>query len=155
MSKTVLVAVDFEEASRRAIDLARELAGPLGAELCLVHVYQLPVYTYPGLEPQFLPDQTQEITLAAGRAVEQLGAAVGVSRTILREGDPAEAILTAAREVGASMIVMGTHGRRGLSHAILGSVAEKVVRASEIPVLTVRAAAAPKPPHRGGEAARG
>jgi len=142
MSTTVLVAVDFEEASRHAIEVARELAGPLGAELCLLHVYQLPVYTYPGLEPQLLPDLTREITLAAGRALAQLATDVGVARTLLREGDAAPAILAAAGEVGAALIVMGTHGRRGLSRAILGSVAEKVVRRSAIPVLTVRAPAA-------------
>jgi nucleotide-binding universal stress UspA family protein len=138
MSTTLLCAVDFEQASRRAVDLARELAGPLGAELCLMHVYQLPVYTYPGLEPQILPDLMRDITLAAGKALEQLAAEVGVARTILREGDPAQSILEGAREVGATMIVMGTHGRRGLSRALVGSVAEKVVRESEIPVLTVR-----------------
>jgi nucleotide-binding universal stress UspA family protein len=49
-------------------------------------------------------------------------------------------ILTVARELGASMIAMGTHGRRGLAHAVLGSIAERVVRRSPIPVLTVRAA---------------
>jgi nucleotide-binding universal stress UspA family protein len=138
MSTTLLCAVDFEPASRRAIDLAREIAKPLGAELCLLHVYQLPVYTYPGLEPQILPELLRDIIAAAGKALQQLAADVGVPRTLLREGDPARGILEGAREVGAAMIVMGTHGRRGLSHALLGSVAEKVVRESEIPVLTVR-----------------
>jgi nucleotide-binding universal stress UspA family protein len=144
---TILVAVDFEEASRRAIELARQLAGPLGAERCLLHVYQLPVYTYPGLEPQILPELFKEITVAAGRALEQLGAEVGIKRTLLREGDPAREILEGARHAHASMIVMGTHGRRGLSHALLGSVAEKVVRESEIPVLTMRTG-----PHQGSAA---
>ena len=135
---TIMVAVDFEDASRRAIDVARGLAGPLGAELCLVHVYQLPVYTYPGLEPQMMPDMSKEITGAARKALADLAENVGVARSVLKEGDTAEAILAAAREASASMIVMGTHGRRGLSHALLGSVAEKVVRASDVPVLTVR-----------------
>jgi nucleotide-binding universal stress UspA family protein len=143
MADTVLVAVDFEEASRRAIEIARELSRPLGSEMVLVHVYQIPVYTYPGLEPQITPDLRLEITLAASRALDNLAAEVGVARALLREGDPATAILDAAREVGASMIAMGTHGRRGLSHVLLGSVAEKVVRSSEIPVLTVRAGQPP------------
>jgi nucleotide-binding universal stress UspA family protein len=140
MATTLLVAVDFEEPSRRAVDLARELSGPLGAELCLVHAYQLPLYTYPGLEPSMPPLFYTEITAAATRALDALAADVGVPRALLREGDPAPTIVAVAREIGASMIVMGTHGRRGLSHALLGSVAEKVVRTSEIPVLTVRAA---------------
>jgi nucleotide-binding universal stress UspA family protein len=138
MAITILVAVDFEDASQRAIDIARELAGPLGAELCLLHVYQLPLYTYPSLEPQILPELLTEIPRAAGHALDQLAAGVGVKRTLLREGDAAAAILSAAREVEAKMIVMGTHGRRGLSHVLLGSVAEKVVRQSDVPVLTVR-----------------
>jgi nucleotide-binding universal stress UspA family protein len=138
MSTTLLCAVDFEPASRRAIDLAREIATPLGAEVCLLHVYQLPVYTYPGLEPQILPELLRDIIAAAGKALAEFAADVGVPRTLLLEGDPARGILEGARQVGAAMIVMGTHGRRGLSHALLGSVAEKVVRESAIPVLTVR-----------------
>jgi nucleotide-binding universal stress UspA family protein len=139
MATTILIAIDFEDASRHAAEVARDLAQALGAELCLAHVYSLPVYTYPGLEPQLLPDLTREITLAATRALADLGRELGISRTVLREGDAARGILDAAREVGASMIAMGTHGRRGLSHVLLGSVAEKVVRTSTVPVLTIRA----------------
>ncbi len=139
MANIILVAVDFEEASRRAIEVARTVAAPLGAELCLLHVYRLPIYTYPGFEPQSLPALTQEIGSAAAGALDQLAAAVSVDRRLLREGDSATEILAAAREVGAVMIAMGTHGRRGLAHALLGSVAEKVVRESDVPVLTVRA----------------
>jgi nucleotide-binding universal stress UspA family protein len=139
MADTVLVAVDFEEASRRAVDIARGLARAIGAELVLVHVYQIPIYTYPGIEPQITPDFRMEITLAASRALEQLAAEVGVERALLREGEPAATILATAHEVSATMIAMGTHGRRGLSHVLLGSVAEKVVRGSAVPVLTVRA----------------
>lgn len=141
MATTLLVAVDFEEASRRAIALAKDLAAPLGAELVLVHVYTLPVYTYPGLEPSILPGFHGEVTRAAGRALEALAADVGIGNTMLREGDPVTEILAAARAKGAAMIVMGTHGRRGFAHALLGSVAEKIIRQSEIPVLTVRAQA--------------
>lgn len=142
MATTLLIAVDFEEASRRAIELAKQLAAPLGARLALVHVYTLPVYTYPGLEPSILPGFHNEVTAAARRAIEALSEEVGIPDAILREGDPATEILAAARERGASMILMGTHGRRGFVHALLGSVAEKVIRQSEIPVLTVRAAGA-------------
>jgi nucleotide-binding universal stress UspA family protein len=134
----VLIAVDFDDASHRAIDLGKELAKGLGADVTLVHVYHLPIYTYPGLEPTLLPGFTQEVTGAARHALEKLAAEVGVSRAILREGDPTTEILATAEDVGASMIVVGTHGRRGLSHVLLGSVAEKVVRSSRVPVLTVR-----------------
>lgn len=139
MVATLLVPVDFEEASRRAIDLAKSLATSLGARLVLLHVYTLPVYTYPGLEPAILPGFHTEVTDAARKALTALADEVGVPDTILRDGDPATEILAAAHERGATMIVMGTHGRRGIVHALLGSVAEKVIRRSEVPVLTVRA----------------
>jgi universal stress protein A len=58
---------------------------------------------------------------------------------MLRSGAPWQQTLEVAREIGADLIVMGTHGRSGLAHAFLGSVAEKVVRMSPIPVLTLRA----------------
>lgn len=139
MATILLVAVDFEEASRRAIELAQKLAAPLGARLVLIHVYTLPVYTYPGLEPTILPGFHSEVTAAAQRAMAALCDDVGVPDSVLVEGDPAREILAAARERKAAMIIMGTHGRTGLSHALLGSVAEKVIRQSEIPVMTVRA----------------
>lgn len=134
----VLIAVDFDDASRRAIELGKELAKALGADVTLVHVYHMPIYTYPGLEPTILPGFYTEVNTAAKRALEKLAAEVGVGRSILREGDPATEIIAAAEDVGAAMIVVGTHGRRGITHALLGSVAEKVVRSSNVPVVTVR-----------------
>lgn len=137
--QVILVPVDFEAASLKAIELAKELAGKMGAEVVLVHVYQLPVYTYPGLEPTLLPGFHAEVSAAASRALDQLSAQWGGLRSLLREGDPASEVLAAADEVKPVMIVMGTHGRKGLAHLFLGSVAERVIRKSSIPVLTVRA----------------
>lgn len=141
MATIIMIAVDFEDASRRAIELAKELAAPLEASLVLVHAYDLPVYTYPGLEPSVLPGFHAEVTTAARDALTALSREVGISDAMLREGDPVREILAAAHERGATMIVMGTHGRRGLAHAILGSVAERVIRQADLPVLTVRAEA--------------
>lgn len=138
MATTILIAVDFEGSSRRAIDVAKQLAPALDAELVLVHAYELPVYTYPGLEPMILPGFHGEVTQAARRALTALSDEVGIPSTMLRDGNPVRELLAAAKERHASMIVMGTHGRKGISHALLGSVAEKVIRQSEIPVLTVR-----------------
>ena len=135
----IVVPTDFEEASVKALDLAKDLAGRIGAEVVLVHVYSLPVYTYPGLEPGLLPGFHREVMAAARRALEQLGVAQGGLRTMLRDGDAAIENLDAAKDLGARFIVMGTHGRRGLSHLFLGSVAERVVRRSPVPVMTVRA----------------
>jgi nucleotide-binding universal stress UspA family protein len=81
--------VDFEAASLKALELAKDLAGKLGAKVVLVHVYQLPVYTYPGLEPTLLPGFHAEVSAAASRALETLAAQAGVPHTLLREGDPA------------------------------------------------------------------
>ena len=99
------------------------------------------MYTYPGLDPSILPGFHFEVTRAARHALDQLAQEVGVERTILHDGDPAEEILRAAGECGASLIVMGTHGRRGFAHALLGSVAEKLIRHSDRPVITLRAPA--------------
>ena len=136
----IVVPTDFEAASMKALELAKSLAGHVGAEVVLVHVYALPVYTYPGLEPALMPGFTSEVMGAARRALEQLGAEQGGLRTVLREGDAATEILDVAKDLGARFIVMGTHGRKGLSHLFLGSVAERVVRRSPVPVMTVRAA---------------
>ncbi|MGK4007090.1 universal stress protein [Sorangium sp. So ce1036] len=139
-AKVILVPVDFEEASLKAIELAKDLGARLGHEVVLLHIYQLPVYTYPGLEPALMPGFHAEVSAAASRAVQQLSAQTGGLRALLRDGDPPTEILAAADEEKAAMIVMGTHGRRGLSHLFLGSVAEQVIRKSDVPVLTVRAA---------------
>lgn len=134
----ILVPVDFEKASTKALEVAKELGKSLGAEVVIAHVYQIPMFTYPGLEPALLPTFTVEVSTAAKRAVEQLAGSAGGLRALLREGDPATEIIAAAKETGARMIVMGTHGRGGIAHLFLGSVAEKVMRESAVPVMTVR-----------------
>lgn len=134
----ILVPVDFEAASTKALQIAKDLAARLGGEVGIAHVYQLPVYTYPGLEPSIMPGFHAEVTSAAERAVSALAQQEGNLRAVLRQGDPATEILAAAEELKASMIVMGTHGRQGLAHLILGSVAERVLRKSSVPVLSVR-----------------
>ena len=134
----IVVAVDFEAASDKALALGKELAARLGCELAVVHVYQLPVYTYPGLEPTMMPAFQAEISGAAKRAIEQLADRHGIKRVLLRQGDPASEILAAIEETRPRLAILGTHGRRGLTHLILGSVAEKVVRRSVAPVITVR-----------------
>jgi nucleotide-binding universal stress UspA family protein len=135
----ILVPVDFDEGSIRALSLASELAAALGAEVTIVHVYELPIYTYPGLDPAALPPLHTEVTDAARRALDEFAKQHGVDRAVLREGDVEAEILGTAKELQARMIVMGTHGRGGLAHALLGSVTERVVRRSPIPVVTVRA----------------
>ncbi|MBK9265273.1 MAG: universal stress protein [Polyangiaceae bacterium] len=140
VNNVILVPIDFEPASMKALGIAKDLASRMGGEVVVVHVYQLPVYTYPGLEPSLMPGFHAEVTAAAERAVSSLAQQEGGIRAVLREGDPATEILAAAAELKVSMIVMGTHGRKGLAHLFLGSVAEKVLRKANVPVMSVRVA---------------
>ena len=142
-ARPILVAVDFAEASLRALQVAQPIGAGLRAPLVLVHVYRLPIYTYPSIEPVPIPPPIAfqpEIAKAARDALITFAASFGLpaSSTLVREGDPADEVLAAAAEIDARMIVMGTHGRRGLSHVLLGSVAEQVLRRAAVPVLTVR-----------------
>src|SRR5262249_37233072 len=104
--------------------------------IVLVHVCPQPMYTYAGLEGSTVVAFGQ-VSAAARRSLDNLAAASGNVRAVLREGDPAREILAVADELAPSLIVTGTPGRRGLAHVLLGSVAEKVVRGSKVPVLTV------------------
>ncbi len=139
--KIILVPIDFEEASLNALAKARELAGRLGLEVMLIHTYTIPLAIYPGFEPIVAPDLSAQIAAAARSSLETLAAEQGGLRSELRCGDPAAEILRAIEEKKPELVVMGTHGRKGLARLFLGSVAEKVVRSSPAPVLMVRAKA--------------
>lgn len=139
--KHILVPVDFEEPSQRALDFAVELATKLNASLTLVHVYEVPIYAYAGLVntlPNLLPVIEEAAREQLTRSLSAVHSKLPKADAILRMGIPWDTIISAIGETGADLVVMGTHGRRGLSHALLGSVAEKVVRLSAVPVLTVR-----------------
>lgn len=136
-SGTILVPIDFEGAGQEALRMAQSLAPRLGLRVVLLHVYTIPVFVYPGFEPIAAPGLPEELESAAKQALEQLAASSGKLETVLRAGDPAAEILRVIEEKRPSMVVMGTHGRRGMAHFLLGSVAEKVIRGSSVPVLTV------------------
>jgi nucleotide-binding universal stress UspA family protein len=137
----ILVPVDFSEPSRAALETAIEIAKRWpGAAVTVLHVYGVPVYAY--VEGTVLPPQIlSEIAGAAQDAVAKLCgeyADRGVSlRPVSELGVPMDIVRRAAEEK-SDLIVMGTHGRTGLPHLVLGSVAEKVVRSAPCPVLTVR-----------------
>lgn len=136
----ILVATDFSESAERALELALSVAERFGSELTLTHSWEAPDYSYAaGL---YLPlDVIAPIERAAVARLEeaatQLKGRFPSAHSLLRSGIAWEEILGAATQVNATLIVMGTHGRRGIERALLGSVAEKVVRMSRIPVLTV------------------
>ncbi len=145
--KTILVATDFSAAAEVAFDYAIALAGALGARVYLMHAYQLPI----GLGGLPVGPPMPSVDIAArivADAKTQLAACLerhphpGVEVIpLLEHADPREAVLDAAKRELADLIMMGTHGRRGIRRALIGSVAEAVVRASPVPVVTLRAPA--------------
>jgi nucleotide-binding universal stress UspA family protein len=139
--RNILVATDFSGASARALALAIELVAKFEASLALVHVYEIPVYAYPemGFAPLDLLAPIEETARGElNNALISVKQKVPKATATLRRGVPWREILSAIDETHADLIILGTHGRRGLSHALLGSVAEKVLRLSPVPVLTVR-----------------
>lgn len=143
--KKVLFSTDFSKSSDQAFPYAVQLAQTYGAELHMLHALVLHADD-PGHPEHHLPDREEiERTLRdvtetrMGETTE--GAGVGeleVKRAIHRDLSPAPAILDYASENDIDVIVMGTHGRRGVRHLLMGSVAEEVVRLASCPVLTVR-----------------
>jgi len=136
----ILVPHDFGETAEHALHYALELAEKVGASVTVMHAYEYPVLNYPE-GPAITAELVRQVHDAASAALEGIVVrskrpAVSVTG-VLRQGSTWSEILAAAGEAKADLIVIGTHGRRGLSRALLGSVAEKVVRASPCPVLTV------------------
>ncbi len=145
--KKVLCPVDFSDPARAAMNAAVEIAKHLDAELVLFHAYQLPGYTLPEGSVVASPMMLQELADRAEVHLQDwkgLAAGLGVRRVSAEKaiGEPAFEIVEAARVRGCDLIVVGTHGRTGLAHALLGSTAERVVRRAGCPVLTVRSSRA-------------
>jgi nucleotide-binding universal stress UspA family protein len=139
--KRILVPHDFSPTADNALTFAIDLAARIGAGVTVMHAYEYPMLTYPE-GPALTADLILEIEKAARSALEGVvsrarrpGVAMDSS---LRQGPPWAEILASAKDGHADLIVIGTHGRRGLSRALLGSVAEKVVRTAPCPVLTLR-----------------
>jgi nucleotide-binding universal stress UspA family protein len=140
--RTILCAVDFSETSDVALEHALSLAEQHGAALVLVHAWQLPAYAIPEgaivASPQYVSQIQSELQKSLDAAVARVsGGAVKVSGK-LGEGPAHLEVNRLAKELGADLVVIGTHGRTGLSHVLLGSTAERVVRTCPVPVLTVR-----------------
>jgi nucleotide-binding universal stress UspA family protein len=138
--RTILHPTDFSSCSRGAFDAACSMARDLGARLVLLHVAQpaeVHALELVNVMPEASPDDWRE---QLERRLQWLGTdceGILVERW-LEEGDPVREILGVAKEAGADLIVMGTHGRRGLGRFLLGSVAEEVLRRAPCPVLTVK-----------------
>lgn len=140
--KKILCPVDFEENSGEALKEAASLASIGGATLLVLHVVKIETFDDPGATGGVAVESMYDsrIELARKQVEQMLDAiAAGVKREVLVEvGEPAVMIQDVQARVGADLVVMATHGRRGFKHFILGSVTERVVRESRVPVLTVR-----------------
>lgn len=142
--RRVLVPTDFSDHSLSSLRYGAELAEKFGAELVLLHVIQDLALVMPDAimpTPIPTPDLTQ-LTDSARAAVTELIGRENLARlnprTEIRFGSPSSEIVAAAEDLKADLLCLSTHGRGGLAHLLLGSVAEKVVRQAPCPVLTVR-----------------
>jgi len=142
--KRILHPTDFSSASRRALARAVQMAKSDRSQLWIVHVMAPPL---PIVSDGYVSVRSYEDVLSSARkwgqkqldrTVARATSAGARVRGVLREGVAAEQILKAARGAHADLIVMGTHGRTGLSRFVLGSVASRVVAGASCPVLTVR-----------------
>ena len=142
----ILVATDFSEPSEAALAYGRELARSFGAALTVLHVVDdIMVRAYgidsgvlltdPDVQRQFEADARKQVDAALS---DEDRIQLKASGVVLMSRAPASAIVTYAHESGIDLIVMGTHGRGGFAHLLMGSVSERVVQTAPCPVLTVR-----------------
>ena len=142
--ETILVPTDFGDSAELALDQAILLARAMNGKIYLLYVSPFPMA---GSLDAYVPTaETMEMLQEAGRKALassiEMRKGSGVAITPISDmGDPRSCILDTAKEKNADLIVMGTHGRHGVSRFLFGSTAEAVVRTSPIPVLTVRAPA--------------
>ncbi len=147
----ILVPIDFSEGSLAALQSADILARQLGCTLTLLHVVQRPVHVAPpeeGIDPKLaelvwdgLFDDSETLDAARAEMERFLAKAPETAvpkQVIFRAGSPAKAIVQAADKTDARMVVMSTHGRRGLARVFVGSTAEEVVRTCDCPVVAVK-----------------
>jgi nucleotide-binding universal stress UspA family protein len=142
--QSILFATDFSETSNRAQGYAGAMAAAFGAKLLVVHAYEAPFMPVPDglayvppVDFQGLRAELEQELAKTKAQVRELGGRE--IETLVVEGQPWREIVRTAAEWGCDVIVIGTHGRSGISQLLLGSVAEKVVRHAECPVLTVNA----------------
>jgi nucleotide-binding universal stress UspA family protein len=146
----ILAPVDFSDYSKKAVEMALTLAQAFGAKLSLLHVVEPPPYPVEGYAPSGVAaDLLTDLEAQASRELAQWlpdtqAAGVAVTRYVVI-GSPYRKILETAEAEEVDLIVMATAGRTGFSRLVMGSVAERVVRTSPCPVLTIR------PTDEGGE----
>jgi nucleotide-binding universal stress UspA family protein len=141
--KNILVPVDFGEASDSALKYGRDLARTYGARLHVLHVVEDLMTRYAVEYPMNVPDLQQDVERTARQQVDALvtrqdRTELHVAPVVRTSNLTANEIVNYAHEERIDLIIMGTNGRTGVSHFLMGSVAERVVRTAPCPVLTVR-----------------
>src|SRR5262249_4138757 len=128
----VLVPVDFDNPSRYALAVARELAARIDASVVIAHVFHSRFHVLGKADPSGLQAARQKLLdfVTAEAAATGQRADASAIEMVLRQGDPASRILELIAELHPALVVVGTHARRGIARLVLGSVAEKVVRES-------------------------
>lgn len=140
--KKILVATDFSDLSAAAVEYARAFAAKFDAKICLAHVVDTAPLIGPGggssltMSHEIEKDATKELKRYAAKHLGSLRKL----ELIICEGDPRQEIVKLVEREKIDLIVMATHGRTGLAHVILGSVAERVVQNSPVPVVLVKPA---------------
>lgn len=152
--RTILVPVDFSTCSMLVAQEAASLARPLGATITLLHVGERPegLSAATLLRPdgqevsvdRYLTDSGNQLLAPYLAAVTRAGV---VAESLVRNGEVVETIHDVAKELGADLVMMGTHGRTGLARAMIGSVAERVARTSDVPVMLIRRQRRPECAH--------
>jgi nucleotide-binding universal stress UspA family protein len=147
--KKILIALDFNPTAEKIADTGYALAKATGAEVILMHVVSEPTYYssldyapimgYNGFNTKDILNDLSVFIKASQDFLEQSKKHLGDERitTLVGEGDCADAILNAAQELNVDIIVMGTHSRRGLDKILMGSIAEKVLHHSTVPLFII------------------
>jgi nucleotide-binding universal stress UspA family protein len=136
----IVVPTDFSESAQQALDYAIDLSQKVGAKLSLVHVCEVPAYAFSlttYVSAEFVSAIEEGAKKKFDETLADLKKRVPTAQGKLLSGPAGELIHAAVKELGGDLIVMGTHGRRGLGHVLLGSVAERTVRTAAVPVLVV------------------
>lgn len=141
--QSILVPIDYSACSAAALGFAAEFAQKLGAKIDVLHVWEGPAYVTEDVKVVRHGDESSLIELIRNEAQAELlqfvakqGLAATVSMRLL-SGNPAATVLSELHQRKHDLLIVGTHGRTGLVHVLLGSVAEKLVRLSPVPVITV------------------
>jgi nucleotide-binding universal stress UspA family protein len=147
MWKAILVPHDFSAGANHALAIARDEAKAHGSQLLVLHVIELPgqfsLDTVILSDPTGAPVNAKEYAIREAKAhldnlAERLAKDDVTIRSFIRFGKPTDEIAKFVGENNVDIIIMGTHGRGGFAHMLLGSVAERIVRTSKVPVLTIR-----------------